>query len=124
MRAFLAFAAAPLAAVALPAAPASAEDSPRSVFVSGGGSFFDGSGFHFGLGHDDRDDRRDRRDRRRLRGTDTVIVYDRDYQGDSAWRAESFNDWWHERPNRSHPAWLMRNGDCQRKWWDGSVLRC
>ena len=122
MRALLAFTAVSLAAIALPAVPASAEDGPRSGFVSDGGRFiFDGSGLHFGFDHDGRDDRRDRR---RVRGTDTVFVYDRGYQGDSAWRAESFNDWWHERPHRSYPSWVMRNRDCQRMWWDGSVLRC
>ena len=114
MRALMAFAAALLAPAALPAAPASAEDGPRFGFVS------NGSGFHGSFGHGDFD----RRDRRRLRGTDTILVYDREYHGDSAWRPESFNDWWHERPNRSLPGWVMRNQDCRRMWWDGSVLRC
>lgn len=114
MRALLAFAAVSLAALTVCAVPASADDGPRVGFVSGG------SGFHTVLGHGDFD----RRDRRRHRGTDTIFVYDRGYQGDSAWRAESFNDWWHERPNRSYPSWVMRNRDCKRMWWDGSVLRC
>ncbi len=66
-----------------------------------------------------------RHDRRRNRGFDgAILYYDREYQGDTAWRSDSFNDWWHERPNRSYPAWMFRNQDCQRKWWDGSVLRC
>ena len=122
MRALLAFTMA-VGAIALPTVPAGAQNGSAGGFVSDGGRFvFDGSGFHFGFGHDGPDDRNHHR--RRLRGTDTVIVYDRDYQGDSAWRAESFNDWWHERPNRSYPGWVMRNGDCQRMWWDGSVLRC
>ena len=124
MRALLVATTATLAATALPA-PASADRAPRSVFVSGGGgASFDGSGFHFGFGRDDRDDRFDRRDRRRLRGTDTVIVYDRDYQGDSAWRPGSYNDWWHERTERSYPRWLQNNQNCARKWWGGDTLRC
>jgi hypothetical protein len=120
MRALLALAAATIAAVALPVSSASAADRdgaftgiPSTSVQSGfGGGFVDGF------------DRGFRRDRRSIRGTDTVIVYDRDYQGDTAWRAESFNDWWHERPNRSYPAWVLRNRDCQRMWWDGAALRC
>lgn len=111
MRALLLFTAASLAAAALPAAPAWAgeNDGPRSVFVSGG------SGFHGDAG---------RHDRRRFRGTDTILVYDREYSGDAVWRAESFNDWWHERPNRSYPAWVQRNQNCQRTWWQGNNLTC
>ena len=45
--------------------------------------------------------------RRRHRDSgDTVLIVDRDYQGDTAWRADSYNDWWHERPHRSYPAWI------------------
>ena len=67
----------------------------------------------------------DRFDRRRLRGSgDTLVVYDRDYQGDSAWRADSFNDWWHDRPDRSMPRWVRHNQNCERMWWSGSGWRC
>ena len=110
MRALLFAAAVSLAAIALSPVPASAEDRPRSGFVSAPSGF---NGGDFGRG-----------DRRRSRGTDTIVVYDRGYQGDSAWRAESFNDWWHERPNRSYPAWVLRNRDCQRTWWQGETLTC
>jgi hypothetical protein len=112
MRGLFVFAAVALAATAIPAAPAVAEgsDSGFTGIVAGSGNSGFGNGF--------------RHDRRRLRGTDTILVYDREYQGDTAWRPESFNDWWHERPNRSYPAWVLRNQDCQRKWWDGAVLRC
>ncbi|HET9352375.1 MAG TPA: hypothetical protein VFO32_00105 [Sphingomicrobium sp.] len=110
MRALMLSTAFLLAAAALPAAPAQAGDDGAGFgFVSGGSAFNGDSRRH---------------DRRRLRGTDTVIVYDRGYQGDTAWRAESFNDWWHERPNRSYPAWVQRNRDCQRPWWQGETLTC
>jgi hypothetical protein len=107
MRVLSGLAAASLAATALLAGPASAGDSDRRFTGIPSDPVF-GSGI----------------DRRRLRGTDTVFVYDREYQGDTAWRAESFNDWWHERPNRSYPAWVQRNRDCQRKWWSGETLTC
>lgn len=116
MRALLIGVAATIAAFAVPASPATAEGSdggfvgiPSTSVDSGFSSSFDN-----GI----------RRDRRRLRGTDTILVYDREYQGDTSWRPESFNDWWHERPNRAYPAWVQRNQDCRRKWWDGSELRC
>ena len=62
------------------------------------------------------------RERRRNRGD--TFLYPPEYQGDSAWRSDSFNDWWHERPNRSYPAWVLRNQDCQRQWIQGNVLTC
>ena len=110
MRALLIIGAATVAALVLPVSSASARDRPGfgSGSHSGGPEFVDGYRF----------------DRRLQRGTDTMFVYDRGYQGDSSWRPESFNDWWHERPNRAYPAWMSRNRDCQRTWWDGSVLRC
>lgn len=68
---------------------------------------------------------RGRHDRRRHRGFEGAFYYgDREYQGDTAWRAEGFNDWWHERPNRSYPVWMTRNQNCERQWWSGNVLRC
>lgn len=113
MRALLAIAAATSAALALPASPATAGDRDRAF--TGIPSASAQSGFGSGFRHD----------RRRSRSLDgAILYYDREYQGDTAWRADSFNDWWHERPNRSYPAWVLRNQDCQRQWWDGAVLRC
>ena len=111
MRALLVFAAAASAALAIPVSPAAAADRDRRF----GGIPPTSSGPILGSGF---------RNDRRIRGTDTVMIYDREYQGDTAWRPESFNDWWHERPERSYPAWMRRNQDCQRAWWDGAVLRC
>ena len=121
MRALLTLAAATLAATALLAAPAQAKDDGH------------GDGFQFSFRPDTslspapdfRFGRRDGdRDRRRHRGFDSVVYIDREYQGDSAWRSDSFNDWWHERPNRAYPAWVQRNHDCQRQWIQGNVLTC
>ena len=112
MRAFPAIAAIAIAMAATSAGPAAAEGSDRDFTAIPSVSVH--SGFENGFRHD----------RRRLRGSDTVLVYDRGYQGDSAWRAESFNDWWHERPNRSYPAWVFRNRDCQRRYWQGETLTC
>ncbi len=71
----------------------------------------------------DRDDRDDRRDRRR-RGD--VYLYN-SYSGrdiDRSWQPDSFNDWWHDRPDRAYPAWMSRNQNCERKYWSGGDWRC
>ena len=39
-------------------------------------------------------------------------------------QADSFNGWWHDRPDRAYPAWMRNNQDCQRQWYAGSVLTC
>lgn len=105
MRALLAFAA---IAVSLPTAPALAEHGTRTVFVSGSGGAFIGDGRHH----------------RRHRGFGDAILIDRDYQGDTAWKSDSFNDWWHDQPSRSFPRWMQNNERCERQWWGGDALRC
>ena len=40
------------------------------------------------------------------------------------WAPDSYNDWWHDRPDRAYPAWMRRNQDCQRQWFSGDVLKC
>ena len=117
------------ATVTLTAAPAAALDPPGARVIAGSAH---GVTVHHGLPPQYRSmlsesgdwrDRRDRRDRRRQQG-DTVLIYDRDYQGDTAWRANSYNDWWHERPERAYPRWMANNQDCQRMWWSGGGWRC
>ena len=41
-----------------------------------------------------------------------------------SWDSDSYNDWWHDRPDRAYPAWMRRNQDCQRPWFAGDTLRC
>ncbi len=127
MRALLLGLAAPVAAMTVFAAPAAALDptAPRVAVGSAAGVTI-----HQGLppGFDGRfqGERRGRagnRDRRRRNG-DFIFYYDRDYQGDTVWRANSYNDWWHERPERSYPRWMANNQDCQRLWWSGGGWRC
>ena len=125
MRTVLLGAAALVAAVAVPAS-ADAQRSGGAGFSTGS----DGRGAvrtHRGddrggydRGGDDRGEIRRDRDRR---GAYYYQSY-RDYQGDSLWRPDSFNDWWHERPARAYPAWMARNGKCERLWWSGGGWRC
>ena len=68
----------------------------------------------------DDDDRRDRR-----RGDAGLILYS--YGGgvsDRAFQPDSFNDWWHDRPDRAYPAWIARNRNCEREYWSGGGWRC
>ena len=115
-----------VAAIAVPAAiPAPADARDRAGFT---GSIHERSavrihrGGDFGRGDFSRDDRGDDRGDDRNRG-DVFLPY-REYQGDSLWRPESFNDWWHERPNRAYPAWMARNQQCERQYWSGGGWRC
>ena len=104
MRALLAFAA--TLAVALPATPALADHGGGSSVSIRSGSFVSG----------------DQLPRRNRFGD--VLYIDREYQGDTLWSSDSFNDWWHNNPERSFPRWIQNNGNCERKWWGGDALRC
>jgi hypothetical protein len=77
-----------------------------------------------------RGDFRGHRDRRHHRGgcrTDVVMDW---YGGEWAlynnrsWEPDSYNDWWHDRPERAYPRWMTRNQDCARRWYSGDVLTC
>jgi hypothetical protein len=133
MRMLLLGFAASLAAI-VPAAPAAALDPPGTQFTAGaaGVTVHRGRPGHFGGGFGDH--RSYARDgdwqdgghhRRRHRGGDVIFfIYDREWQGDTAWRADSYNDWWHERPWRSYPRWVSSNANCERVWQGGGVWRC
>ena len=100
---------------AAPLSPAQAIDrsgmqSAKSVrIVSGQG----------GDGHNKKHHRRDRRG--------DIFVgnwgYD-DWDGGRAWESNSYNDWWHDRPDRAFPRWVQNNQDCERVWSNGTGWRC
>ena len=116
MRALLLGFAAPIAAFAIPAAPATAQsagDPGASVTV------------HRGDKGKDHDWRRHRR-------PPTTIVIGAPWgssegwalYNNRSWEPDSFNDWWHERPHRAYPRWIQSNQSCDRMWWGGGVWRC
>jgi hypothetical protein len=45
-----------------------------------------------------------------------------------SWEPDSYNDWWHDRPDRAFPRWVQeqRGGPCpeERMWWSGSGWHC
>ena len=48
---------------------------------------------------------------------------------DRDWAPESANDWWHDRPDRAFPRWVLEQqarGTCdpERMWWSGSGWHC
>lgn len=108
--------AAALAAAALPVTPAPAQlaGAPPANIGPAPGGF--GGGFVRG----DRGDRRGR----------TTVVLGFGYPGEWArynnrsFEPDSYNDWWHERTERSYPRWIQNNQNCERRWYAGDTLRC
>jgi hypothetical protein len=117
-------------AIAVPAIPASAE-SADSVTIHRGGDH--GGWDHHGGDHHGR--RHDRFDGRFANGgggldprarTDVIME---SYGGEWAlynnrsFEPDSYNDWWHDRPDRAFPRWVTA-GKCDRMWYGADVLRC
>ena len=113
MRALLASLAA--AAAVLPT-PTAAVDADQNTLVGRPGVTI-----HSGFGFDG-----DRRHHgRRTRDSDgDVFIGEWPQQGDTAWRSDSYNDWWHDRPDRAYPRWMLSNQNCDRMWWGGGAWRC
>lgn len=84
-------------------------------------------GPEFGQGRPDhRGDHRG--DHRRFRDGGAVIA---DWYGgewalynNRTFEPDSYNDWWHDRPDRAFPRWMAHNQDCSRQWYSGDTLRC
>jgi hypothetical protein len=46
-----------------------------------------------------------------------------------SWDPDSYNDWWHDRPDRAYPRWVQearQRGTCtpDRMWWSGTGWHC
>jgi hypothetical protein len=52
--------------------------------------------------------------------------YEGDYDGNRQFDEHKWNDWWHDRPDRSFPRWVQTNQNCapERMWWSGSGWHC
>lgn len=74
-----------------------------------------------------------RSDHRFQRGPDGVASFG-DYElrssyDDRDWAPQSANDWWHDRPDRAFPRWVLEQrarGTCDpdRMWWSGNGWHC
>ena len=113
-----------LAAAAFPTAPAQAQSSSGAAFVgvsSGQGSA--GVRIHRGFGgHGDRG-RYGRFNDNAAIGT-WVDGGEWALYNNRSWEPDSYNDWWHDRPDRAYPRWMLSNQNCERKWWSGGGWRC
>jgi hypothetical protein len=80
------------------------------------------------IGRFDGDGRdRDRRRHRRDIDVDYVTsVYGGEWAlyNNRSWEPSSYNDWWHERPDRAFPRWMQNNQACERQFWTGAGWRC
>ena len=49
-----------------------------------------------------------------------------DFDSNRSFDPDRWNDWWHDRPERSFPRWVWRNHNCSedRMWWSGAGWRC
>jgi hypothetical protein len=120
MRTLIFMGAVALAALTI-SAPAAAE----------GPDSWNGSSFHDGRGDGGRHDG-DRRDRRHQRhdGSGGIFVeYDSGawaFYNNRSWQPDSYNDWWHDRPDRAFPRWVQHNQNCspERMWWSGNGWHC
>jgi hypothetical protein len=90
--------------------------------------FAGSSGFRSDLCRETRRDRDgERRGNRGVCRSDVVMDW---YGGEWAlynnrsWEPDSYNDWWHDRPDRAYPAWMRHNEGCPRQWYAGDTLRC
>jgi hypothetical protein len=120
-----------VAAAALPIAPAQAQSSASAAFVgvnSGGGGSVR---VHHGFGPDGRDGwhRRDRHRRDGRFDDDAAMGIWVDggewaLYNNQSWEPDSYNDWWHDRPDRAFPRWVQNNQGCERIWWSGGAWRC
>ena len=104
-----------LAAVALTglAAPATAGHEPAAKGASFSGSFNGhGDGHGHGHGHPGF-------------GNGGVWISAGEWAryNNEAFKSDSYNDWWHDRPDRAYPAWVRNNRDC-RLYWSGGGWRC
>jgi hypothetical protein len=145
MKGVLLVSAAALAAFAAYAAPAGAQSmsgtsmqfsESRNLPDFKGDGRFDRSfdcGFRHGRGfRRDRDgngdgDRRHRRHRRSICDVSVGTFYEGGewaLYNNRSWESDSFNDWWHDRPDRAYPAWMRRNQNCERAWISGDTRVC
>ena len=141
MRSLLLAVAGTLAVLAIPASPAEARNlvgkgipNAKTPQAFGAQPSFVGVGSrHVRLHHGERDRHDRRRDRDRDFDDDAIVdggiwTYGGEWAlyNNRTWEADSYNDWWHDRPDRAYPRWIQQNANCapERMWWSGSGWHC
>lgn len=113
-----------LLGIAACAAVASAAPATAGTARQNGVTVFSGSGFNSGVDIPFTDRRPgDRRGRSADVGV-WVNGGEWAHYNNRAFSPDGYNDWWHDQPNHSQPAWVRNNQDCQRQWFAGDTLRC
>ena len=89
-------------------------------------SVFSGGGFQVGVGNGGFQNGDRRFDRRSDGSSGGVWVNGGEWAhyNNRTFSADSYNDWWHDNPNHSQPAWVRNNQNCDRQYFAGDVLRC
>jgi hypothetical protein len=94
--------------------------------IPGGG--FSSGGFHGGfVHHPGFGDHHGRFDRHGVSGSSNGVWVNGGQwalHNNQAFKSDSYNDWWHDRPDRAYPAWMRNNKNCERQWYAGATLRC
>jgi hypothetical protein len=112
------------AALLIPAAPGGAQNFTGSGFTTVTESHVPHvrrgpTGDHVGVAN-----------RHRHRHDRSGVLIDWGWNGDWAYfnnrtfEPDSYNDWWHDRPDRAYPHWMQTNQNCARMWYSGDTLRC
>jgi hypothetical protein len=129
----LLIAAAALAAMSIPSAAQAQRWSDADFGAAANVTVHRGKVLIADTGRDRHDfrDRHRRHDGRRHRDGDDALVggfwgYEADYDINRGWDSDSFNDWWHDRPDRAFPRWVQNNQNCtaDRMWWSGNGWHC
>ena len=60
---------------------------------------------------------------------DDAVIWDYDsgawaYYNNREFASDSYNGWWHDRPDRAYPRWMQTNQNCDRMWYSADTLRC
>jgi hypothetical protein len=106
---------------------------PVTVHSGSDGGNWRGGGRQFGGGSacDSRRDRDGHGHGSRGRGGSSCTIfadswgyYDPNFN--RSWDSDSYNDWWHDRPDRAFPRWVQHNEGCEpdRMWWSGNGWHC
>ena len=118
----LGFAAGIAAAVVAAPAGAGGPDYPFVSVPNNGTVGFNGNGVHIGIGPGS-DHRFDRRGRGDVSTGIWVNGGEWARHNNQGFKSDSYNDWWHDQPWRSQPAWVRNNQSC-RTYWSGGGWRC
>ncbi len=123
MRALVFGLAATIAAISVPATAGSQDVFVGIPNANASPPALSGGGFQVGVGSGLSDHRFDRRRRGDISTGIWVNGGEWAKHNNRSFQSDSYNDWWHDQPWRSQPAWVRNNQGC-RAYWSGGGWRC